>query len=366
MSPPPASSIEARGFSLVELMVGLTLGMLILLTLAQAYVAFNFQRRLISGSMNAQTAAMSALHAIERDVQHAALGFGDRRVLGCDARLDGGAMLALSPVRIISGVNGAPDSLAIMSGDSHAAPVRLAATLAPGAAATVVGSTLGMVAGDLLALQEEGRPCALVRVSGVDSMISVTRAAFSGNALTAANDAVPVSGYSDSGYAFNLGQLRQVTYAADSDTLRRTVVINAGTAASEDNVGAGIVSLKAQYGFDTRSGSTSALQIDTWSASLLDADHSGVVGDRGDWQRIAGLRLALVARSPYREARDVSGHCSATVAGAANAPGWQAPDAQGVLRTADISLAHLADWQCYRYRVYETVVPLRNVLWGRP
>jgi type IV pilus assembly protein PilW len=23
-----------------------------------------------------------------------------------------------------------------------------------------------------------------------------------------------------------------------------------------------------------------------------------------------------------------------------------------------------ADWQCYRYKVFETVVPLRNAIWG--
>jgi type IV pilus assembly protein PilW len=31
-----------------------------------------------------------------------------------------------------------------------------------------------------------------------------------------------------------------------------------------------------------------------------------------------------------------------------------------------ISLAHVPDWQCYRYRVAETAVPLRNVIWGAP
>ena len=99
---------------------------------------------------------------------------------------------------------------------------------------------------------------------------------------------------------------------------------------------------------------------------MLDADRSGTAGDRGDWQRMAGLRLAVVARSPYRAPAGANGVCGATVAGAANAPGWQLAQADGVLASTGISLAHLPNWQCYRYRVYETVAPLRNVVWGAP
>jgi type IV pilus assembly protein PilW len=47
-------------------------------------------------------------------------------------------------------------------------------------------------------------------------------------------------------------------------------------------------------------------------------------------------------------------------------PGWEAPDSAGMLVRTDISLTHVPDWRCYRYRSYETVVPLRNVIWGRP
>jgi type IV pilus assembly protein PilW len=81
---------------------------------------------------------------------------------------------------------------------------------------------------------------------------------------------------------------------------------------------------------------------------------------------MAGLRLAVVARSPYRVPVGADGKCGATVAGAVNAPGWQLAQADGALASSGISLAHLPNWKCYRYRVYETVVPLRNVVWGAP
>ena len=51
---------------------------------------------------------------------------------------------------------------------------------------------------------------------------------------------------------------------------------------------------------------------------------------------------------------------------AANAPRWETTQADGTPGRSPISLSHVPDWQCYRYRVAETVVPMRNVLWGVP
>jgi len=30
------------------------------------------------------------------------------------------------------------------------------------------------------------------------------------------------------------------------------------------------------------------------------------------------------------------------------------------------SVKTLPDWQCYRYKAFETVIPLRNVIWAGP
>lgn len=366
MSPRPASSNKEAGFSLTELMVGLSLGLLTLLAMSQVYIAFTFQQRVSDGGMTAQTSAMHALYAIERDLQQAGLTFGERRVLGCDARRDAGGLLTLAPARITAGASGAPDTLRLLWGDSRAAPTRLAATLASGASGVAFGSTLGMHAGDLLALQQDGRPCALLRLGSVDSVVRASRVAEDGTAPTASRDAVDAGGYSGDAVAFNLGQLAQVSYSVNGTVLQRTRAGYDGATPVTQQIADNIVSLRAQYGFDTRAGEHARLEVDTWSAAMLDADRSGTAGDRGDWQRMAGLRLAVVARSPYRAPAGANGVCGATVAGAANAPGWQLAQADGVLASTGISLAHLPNWQCYRYRVYETVAPLRNVVWGAP
>ena len=366
MSPSPAFPSRRTGFSLVELMIGLSLGMLTLLAMSQVVVAFHFQQRSTDSDIGAQTSAMNALYAIERDLLQAGQGLGDRRLLGCVARRDGGASLTLAPAQIAAGANGGPDTLRLLLGDSRAAPSKMAATLAPGSAVIAVGSTLGMHAGDVLALQQDGQPCALVHVGSIDSVLQASRVSEGGDAPQSGNDAVGAGGYGGDAMAFNLGQLGQVSYAINGSVLQRTRIAYPGTVTVTEAIASDIVSLRLQYGFDTRLGGQSRLQVDTWSASMLDADRSGTSGDRGDWQRMAGLRLAVVARSPFRLAAGASGVCGSTVEGGGNMPHWQATQADGSLGRSAISLVHVPDWPCYRYRVAETVVPLRNVIWGAP
>jgi type IV pilus assembly protein PilW len=361
-----AAAARRAGFSLAELMVGLSLGMLTLLAMSQAYVAFHFQHRGTDSDIAAQTSAMNALYAIERDLLQAGQGLSDRRLLGCTARRDGGASLTLAPAQIAAGASGGPDTLNLLLGDSHAAPTKMAAALVPGSAVIAVGSTQGMRAGDALALQQDGRPCALVRVAGVNSVLQAGRMAEDGNAPQSGADAVDAGGYGVAAMAFNLGRLAQVSYAISGTVLQRTSIAFPGAAKVTENIASGIVSLRLQYGFDTRPGQQSRLEVDTWSQTMLDADRSGASGDRGDWQRMAGLRLAVVARSPFRQAAGASGVCGTTVEGAVNAPVWQTTQADGLPDRSAISLAHVPDWQCYRYRVAETVIPLRNVIWGAP
>ena len=70
-----------------------------------------------------------------------------------------------------------------------------------------------------------------------------------------------------------------------------------------------------------------------------------------DWAQVLAMRLAVVARSGLREkANPATGVCDITTA----APTWSGG-------TLDVSTD--PNWQCYRYRVFETTVPLRNMIW---
>ena len=76
--------------------------------------------------------------------------------------------------------------------------------------------------------------------------------------------------------------------------------------------------------------------------------------------------MALVARSTQCEKEKV------TVAGNVE---WDVGTAIAIANTVNctsgsggqclqIKVDHLPDWQHYRYKVYDTMIPLRNILWN--
>jgi type IV pilus assembly protein PilW len=362
MSSPRAcpSSLPCRGFGTVELLVGVAIALLGLLAMSEAFMLFDLQRRISGGGMDAQTSAATSLFGLEREAQQAGLGFADQRFTGCAlAFAAGGATQTLAPVRITVGSKGAPDTLTLLIGERHAMATPLVSDLATAAGEIVLGSTLGMAANDVLLLQESGKPCSLARIGAILSNQRASRVALDGAALSSGNDTVPASGYSTDALAIDVGALSAITYSIDASGLLRRQDAP-GASGSDAAIASDIVSLKAQYGFDTRSGVRTDFRVDRWSATIIDADGDGTVGSAGDVQRIAALRLALVARSTARVQRGDS--CNATTA----APQWEAADASGTLGQRDISLTHLSAWKCHRYRVYQAVIPLRNPLWGMP
>ena len=88
---------------------------------------------------------------------------------------------------------------------------------------------------------------------------------------------------------------------------------------------------------------------------MIDADGNGNTGGAGDLKRMIALRFAVVARSAERNDQGCN----------ASQPQWSAGDATtGKLQMTDIAMSHVPNWNCFRYRVLEAEVPLRNVIWN--
>ncbi len=86
------------------------------------------------------------------------------------------------------------------------------------------------------------------------------------------------------------------------------------------------------------------------AGNTIDANGNGVAGDSGDWLRVGAVRIAIVVRNRQPEINP-DGSCSATPA----TPSW----GWGSVAASALS----ADWRCYKYKVFESVVPLRNMMW---
>jgi len=344
------------GFSLVEIMVGMVIGLISTIIVMQVFATFEGQKRTTTGGSDAQTNGGIGLYTIERDIRMAGYGFANATGCALSRSFDGTALapLVLSPATITDGAGGLPDSLTILSGNksSWSAPTRVISIHTQAATQFNTNATFGLAQGDLLIAYEATTPpnCTLFQVNNANPVINPiihTTGSWNGNSAI-----FPAAGYSTDALLMNVGSFMSHTYSIDSSSnLVFTDYSSATNTNSSQILSPDVVSIQAEYGFDTRAGAQTDAQVDTWSATIVDADASGTIGDAGDINRIYALRFALVARSGLREKPDpATGICNTTTAG----PTWAG---------GTISLAADANWQCYRYKTFETIVPLRNMLW---
>jgi type IV pilus assembly protein PilW len=111
---------------------------------------------------------------------------------------------------------------------------------------------------------------------------------------------------------------------------------------SDAEVSTGIVQLKAMYGKDT----TNDRSVDTWNTTAP--------ASAAEWMQVRAVKIALLSRSGLFEKTAVT----------PGAPVWTHPGTGGAVAFTMANLADGTDWRNYRYRVYQTTVPLRNMIWS--
>ena len=348
-------------------MVGLAIGLLTMLIILKVAILFEARRKSTVGIVDAQQNVAIAVSLISRELRMAGQGLGPVDSLGCSIAHDLGKSLgeiSLVPVIIIDGNKGAPDEIRIFS--SATRQITVASFLLNAHAASdksmQIDSTLGIQTNDYLLLYESGKPCSLVQATAISpgtyrvDHSSMPFLSTANNGTGNLRESLAASDYAAGSLVINLGSLHLVRYATDSNNhLQTSRYIWTSSLWQTAGMASGIVSLQAQYGFDDRSGLQTSPQVTFWSSSLIDADGNKKIGDANDLKRLIAIRFAVVARSSERNDQG----CNADL------PQWTAGDpSTGKLKLVDIDLTHVADWNCYRYRVLEAEVPLRNLIWN--
>jgi type IV pilus assembly protein PilW len=80
-------------------------------------------------------------------------------------------------------------------------------------------------------------------------------------------------------------------------------------------------------------------------------------------RRIKAVRIAVVSRNENMATADVTTACSSTTA--TSPTGLCAWTGTSTSPAPALDLSADANWKRYRYRVFETIIPLRNVIWSR-
>lgn len=360
----PAS--RPHGFSLIELMVGVALGLVAVLVISQVFANAEGQKRTTTGGSDAQVTGALALYALQRDLQMAGYGLtANPTAIGCTVKASFNSTAVpdflLVPARITAGTSNGPDSITIFSAapTRFSVPAKLTETHAQAGTAFTVQSTLGITAGDVLLAVPEAysatSTCTVFQATAPLTATSIPHAANAGwNASL--SSLFPTAGVASGGSVMNLGAMLRRTYSVNATSLAlRAADLTgaAGTEASQD-LYPQVLMLKAAYGIDSTGDGT----VDSYTRTEPTTN--------AGWRQVIALRVAVVARSAQYEQAETNGVANWT----ATALTWNiSTGATGC--TVDnttclsLNLAGLdADWQRYRYKVYDTVVPLRNRVWN--
>jgi type IV pilus assembly protein PilW len=377
-----------NGFSLVEILVGMVIGLLGIIIITQIFALAEGQKRTTTSGADAQTNGNIALYSIERDVRQAGYGL-NLSALGCSTRtsLAGNTALplerapyadgtiVLAPVIIIDGGTNAvgdalPDTLRTLYSTNliSSLPQKLQTNHAQAATQGSIGSTFNMANGDMVVFQETGENCALAQVTGAPPTATTFNHDNSLNPNWNNSAIFPGAGYASGASVFDLGSMAWRRYFIDpaDDNLLRFQEVNAnGNTGSTNAVVAAseIVNLQAQYGQDngvnngtvpTGPYAANDGKVDSWNTATPGLVPPAGAGTNAQWQQIIAVRIAILARSGQYEKPDPVLGCTATTV----APSWSG----GTMAVPPFPNAGLPS--CYRYKMFETVVPLRNIIWG--
>lgn len=352
-----------RGMSLVEILVGVLIGMIGIIVIFQMLAAADARKRSTAAGTDAQIAGAIALHRLERDVRLAGYGFGTAAYMGCtvnayDSQRPGGNFtFTLAPVQITQGAGGLPDTVTVLWGDSALFVASQTFTSSTSTTKVTQGRG-GLQKGDLVIAAGSGPVCGLVEVTDNTNSDGVTINHDTGSYTNASGTTVtsrynPAAGLPvsfTSGYLYDLGSgpHRDIWAVGSASTLTVTNDLAYADADGDGTndpteVASSIIDLQADYGIDANN--DNMISSSEWTTT-----------DPADWSKVRAIRVALLARSGQYEKTQVT----------TSAPVWDGGTfvMRNVDGTTDTNPTGDNNWRNYRYRVYQTIIPLRNMIWG--
>jgi type IV pilus assembly protein PilW len=375
----PRSAAPARmsGMSLMEILIAMAIGLIGIVVITQTYLVNESYKRSTTSAGGAQTSGALALFSIEREARMSGWGISWGAALGCNSiqwyyngdysNPPGGGLpaLTLAPVVIADGGAG-PDTVTIMygSGTERVIPATLGKTMPSPSAELEVDNPQGFsdTPGDMVLLVQGGT-CAMTQITEVQAAAGHLQ---HGPGVTAPYN--PPGGgsllpaFSAGAQVFNLGRPVVNVYSIppppDNNALQLASLFSATSSTvvpaytpAPFSIVENIVDLQAEYGKDNGAAGGTA------NDGIVDGYDNVTPVNAVEWQQVLSVRIGVLARSEFFVKPDTpGGNCTATTA----TPTW----------AGGLAFPALGDFtvvtnpaRCYGYRVFETVVPLRNMIW---
>lgn len=405
--PPQRTSLA--GFSLVELMVAITIALAASLAIFQTYASSEERKRTTTSGSEGLQAGVFALASLQRSIINAGYNLGVisdagytspvRQItpggvytlsttnpptpefhIGCTATI-GGQPVRVAPLIATDGGNGiASDTLLIFSGNSANVPLPIGTEtggVAAGVATVRLRSTFGFAVGDWVLVYEQSavinagtarpRACTFARVTALPNAPTFSPADI---VLS-----VPTAAAYDTPMVINMGPnptLESWTVDANGRLTVTDLINNTPAQVIAENV----VSMQVQLGIDVGNDDV----VDEWinppaaAGTWLNPPNPmpenqitaalPVPGGARSLNQVKAVRVGLLVRSPQVERPDDAGNCTTTPAG----PAQVLPAVAGALanRLPDMPSSGnymlAGDQRCFRYNTVTSQIPVRNVV----
>lgn len=382
-----------RGLTLIELMVGVALGLLTTVVIAQVLMVSEERRRTTSAGSDAQTKGALALYALQREVVSAGYGINAQiGALGCEIRAKIGnttSTYTLAPIVITDGASGASDQIRILRSakTTFSLPTRVVEDHPRTAANFFVNTTMGIEDGDIMIAvppaSDSSNWCSLFNVTHENTSGGNGGGNGNGNS-TASNGGgnshinhspgangpwnqaggqtiFPTAGYPAGSFLVNLGQLVLKDFRIDaSSNLELESYNSAANASTTDDLYPDIVNLQAYYGRDTD------------GDKVVDTYDNTTPTTAADWAKVKAVRVAIVVRSTERSRDPVTQAEPVWDVGTVAVPSGAVDCNNDTSKCITLKVhgpnpsypTSQTAWKYYRYKVYDTVMPMRNLLWN--
>lgn len=364
---------HGAGFTLIEIMVGMAIGMIGIIVMMQVFSFSEGAKRNTTSADDAHNNGIIALNGLMREARHSGLGIADLNLLGCALELRSGIVLPqLAPV-VINPLNatgaalippGDPDTdtLLVAYGSSSGGPLGDMVLSHDAAAQTYAPRTpTSYRANDRIVATPATRADPCTFASGNHLRLETVGSTTPAGAPSTLIMSTSVTGGSKlNGALFNLGQTP--TFAAYAVRNGNLSICDFATRDCSDagkkgdptvwtTLSNNIVSMRVQYGHDSLT-PVAATPADG-AVYAVDLYDQTLPATACAWVRTPAIRLVLVARSGQYDKELVT----------TTAPSWSGSAQAPIKLSNKPDGSASTDWQHFRYQTFQTTVPLRNISW---
>ena len=366
---------RTRGFGLVEILVGVTIGLIALLIIYQAIALSEGYRRTTMAGGDAQSSGMISSFVLASDVANGGHTISESASELASCPNTGNFATTWRPIPVLitdGGSDEASDTFGIFGGINRRLVSALDTTTdyAPGGNITVQSPlgyhrSHGAEAAHAFVISDiTANRCEVSRVSPwpapVDAVTGITTITPSPSFTNPYAQGVT--------WIVNLGpndRVRKVMYSHVGDAILRTDLLAAPVfpaPAPPNPIVSNIVLMKAQYGVDTNADTF----VDTWVSARNPPWRAADVlaAPLAQLRQIKAIRIAIVVRSTqFERPRDAEGRVTVTdLTSDFTTPLFPCNGLPGC--TGEMPLVTIPNTANYRYRVYEQVIPLTNQIWN--